>query len=476
MPNYIRITSRGRHNVRVLLQDGTTRVLSVEDFNNNWTQVDVAPTFEYDFRHFVNPPNPEDRVYIRVLRRARFNTTVSLPNGATIKIPNEYFHTWTQGRDTSDIPLCGIYNRTEPEHNNTIEETQEENNCSSLNEEQPVRRRRGRPRRDGSDTPRGYQQPEDQSNRIYVSIVRRGSRNTSVLTPDGERVSVPNEYLDSWLRVGTSAYYTWDERNTYPNGRTIEHLTFGVELEFIADRSKLEDFCEAMRSLVGEDRFTCPLHYGLSSTTKWALCVDSSVQSTINRTRNKSGYELTSPILKFDNTSKRELKEVLRIITSVFDGEVNKTCGTHIHIGNFANRQGSNIYSNANGFRNLYGDLESSVFDKLVSPSRRLNNNRYCLSCYQSTDYTRYMKINTRKLDSLGTLENRQHQGTLELTKIWDWMELNGKFIVSYFNNPSLFDSFDHSMLSFFSLIGLSQEATTFFIDRANILSRNTST
>lgn len=456
MPNYIRVTSRGRNNVRVLLEDGTTRVLSVEDFGDDWTQVSVSPPFDYDEHHYVNPSNPDHRVYIRVLRQSRHNTVVSLPNGAVVKIPNEYFRTWTQGRDTSDVPLCGIYNRTEPVRHITTE-------ClNTVDGEQPVRRRRGRPR---STEPRGFQNPENQSDRLYTGIVRRGSHNISVIVPNGDRIKIPKDLFHTWIMVGSKEYYLWYEHENYPNGRSIEACTFGVEIEFIADSSKLEDFCNVMRSVVGEERFICPLRYGKSSQTQWSLTIDSSVQPT-RALCNKSGYELTSPILKFNDDCKTELRNVLKTIINVFHGEVNRTCGTHIHIGNFYNYHKNDFRAKVQLFRAMYGELEYSVFDKLVSPMRRFNNNRYCQSCFCTRDESRYYKINTRKLDDLGTLENRQHNGTLNINKIWYWMELNGKFITKYFNDPSEFSESNYSMDDFFEMIHLSDNAKTFFFSR----------
>lgn len=464
MPNYIRITSRGRHNVRVLLEDGTTRVLPTADFDANWSQVQVAPPFEYDENNYVNPSNPEHRVYIRVLRRARFNTTVSLPNGAVVKIPNQYFSTWTQGVDTSDTPLCGAYTRETTRRPQRVLET------NTPTGEPVLRRRRGRPRRDGSTEPRGFQNPVNQADRIYVRVVRNGSVHTSVLLQNGTTIKIPNQYLNTWLRLGTTDYNMWYESYTYPNGRSVEDCTFGVEIEFIADRNLISDFCTAMDALVGSDRFQCPLRYGHSSKVKWSLGIDNSVQST-QPNSGKSGFELASPILKFNEETRNELKNVLKLITSVFQGEVNKTCGTHVHVGNFANRLSLSFQSKVQSFRNLYGDLERTVFDTLVSKSRRGSSNRYCQSCYGTSDSSRYFKMNTKKLDVFGTLENRQHQGTLNINKIWYWMELNGRFMTTYFNNPSRFASdTPHSLVSFFNVINLSQEAREFYFTRTREL------
>lgn len=366
--------------------------------------------------------------YVRVLRRGTHNVRVLLENGETqlvrvVDLPN-----WT----------C-VGGNVEP---------------IATAPRQPSARRTG------------FVNPENQADRIYERITRHGSRNTTVALQNGEHVSVPNELMNTWLRRGSSAFIDWDEANTYPNGRELRHLTFGVELEFVANPDKYNDFCTAMRDALGSDRFTDPMSYGRSSTTKWVLGTDSSVRSTSSRSY-KRGYELTSPILKFDDASKEELTKVLNLITTVFEGVVNKTCGTHVHVGNFARIQNTNEFrTKTQKFQRNYGAFEERVFDRLVSPSRKGNNNHYCKSCncYYISD--RYYKINLQNLFGFGTIENRQHQGTLEIKKIWSWMELNGRYITKYFNDPSTFDDTSMYLEEFMETIGLSSDAQEFFLAR----------
>jgi hypothetical protein len=151
----------------------------------------------------------------------------------------------------------------------------------------------------------------------------------------------------------------------------------------------------------------------------------------------------------------------------VFEGVVNKTCGTHVHVGNFARIQNTNEFrTKTQKFQRNYGDFEERVFDRLVSPSRKGNNNHYCKSCNCNYISDRYYKINLQNLFGFGTIENRQHQGTLEIKKIWSWMELNGRYITKYFNDPSTFDDTSMYLEEFMETIGLSSDAQEFFLAR----------
>lgn len=440
MPNYVQIIHRGRgFNVRVELPDGSTQLVSVDDLNQNWTQVPRNEGVEpyRRTRHTANSDHPatdnapEDRRYVRILHRGRGqHCRLLLPDGSTYLANTEDLPNWTcVGGDASSDPVSP----------------------------RPV-------------TTRGYVNPENQEDRIYVSVARRGSRNTSVLLPNGERFQVPNEFMGTWMRQGSSAYNNWIEDTRYANGRTIHDITFGVELEFVADPYKYNAFCEAMRQAVGIDRFDDPMCYNIHSTTKWLLKTDSSVHNTRSN-MNLRGYELTSPILHWDDASKRELKKVLDVITSVFDGTVNKTCGTHIHVGNFARiERNVEFEEKVQNFQKNYGRHELAVFDRLTSPSRRGCENQYCRSCNASRlDLSsRYYKMNIRNIYGFGTLENRQHQGTLDLQKIWSWVELNGRYMVLYFKDPSQFSNnpYEITMEGFFSTIELSRESQSFFLAR----------
>lgn len=362
--NYVRVLRHGANNVRLLLENGTTCLVSVADFESGWTQDESAAAQVTPRNEFINPEHQSDRIYVHTIRRGQYRTSVELPNGDKIKIPNEYFNTW--------------------------------------------------------------------------------------------------------LKLGSEEYYLWYEHEYYPTGRPLSELTFGVELEFVANPARKDDFCSAMVDLVGEDRFIAPLRYDASSTTSWSLQIDNSVRSTSSRF-TLNGYELTSPILHFNEEYKEELSKVLDIITTVFEGKVNRTCGTHIHVGSFT------FVLDTDDFRSLvyrfqrnYGRFEERVFDRLVSPSRKANNNTYCKSNNTTVYDSRYFKMNAKNLfEGFGTLENRQHQGTLDIKKIWSWMELNGLYMTRFFHCPDIFEIMEEcSLESFMEAIGLSESTREFFLER----------
>jgi hypothetical protein len=368
--------------------------------------------------------------YLRILRRGSHNVRVLLENGETQLVPRSELESWTYvGSGTPNLYF----------------------NSTSRGSREP------------------FVNPTNQEDRIYTRITRRGTRNTCVCLQNGETLSIPNEYLSTWLRRGTIEYYAWDDSTNYPNGRGLVHLTFGIELEFIADVTKYESFCDAMRDALGVNRFSSPMTYGNSSKTKWVLGYDRSVRSTSERDRGKSGYELTSPILKFDQDSKDELTKVLHLITTVFNGKVNITCGTHIHIGNFVSEnvvRSVAVFNRVQQFQANYGKFEATVFDRLVAPSRRGDQNHYCKSCNRPLCDDRYHKINAKSLSEFGTIENRQHAGTLEVDKIWAWMELNGRYIVSFFKNPSDFTDTTLTLVEFLDKINISPDTKCFFVNR----------
>ena len=375
--------------------------------------------------------------YVRVMRRGSHNVRVLLENGDTQLVRVDDLPNWT----------C-VGGNVQP--NVTAPRSTRSSNRSFVN-------------------------PENQSDRVYTRISRHGSRNTSVILPNGSIISVPTDVLNStWLREGSVAYMNWLEETQYANGRTIDDITFGVELEFVANPNKYNDFVSAMKEALGNEKFSDPMCYNIHSTTKWLLKTDASVRNTRDGA-NLRGYELTSPILKLNQESKLELTKVLHIITSVFEGTINKTCGTHVHVGNFARIVHTDSFINkVRDFQRNYGYYEESVFDRLTSPSRRGNNNHYCGSCNQDyLRHDRYFKMNTCNIFGFGTLENRQHQGTLELRKIWAWAELNGRYMIEFFKDPSVFaynPSVTNNLETFFDKIHLSEESKIFFFARESEL------
>lgn len=198
-------------------------------------------------------------------------------------------------------------------------------------------------------------------------------------------------------------------------------LTFGVELEvtfgseYRADRNAMEVARTAVSNL------------GFAG---WKVVPDASVSN---------GCEVVSPILQGENGMKQVQKVCDAIKATGLNA--NQSCGFHVHIGarEFSVTQLANV---CRAFK-----ANEAHFDSIVAPSRR--NNRYAQNHYSSTipvragsvaaiarefnggyddrnHYTsyRYRKLNLQSYACHGTLEFRQHQGTVEAERALGWIRL----------------------------------------------------
>ncbi|MZP28701.1 hypothetical protein GTO91_03075 [Heliobacterium undosum] len=200
--------------------------------------------------------------------------------------------------------------------------------------------------------------------------------------------------------------------------------TFGVEIEFFGVR-----YDRVIEALTAEGIDVKHESYNHTTRRHWKLVYDSSVNKT-GTGNSEGGHELVSPILK-GKEGLAELGRVLAILTAI-GAKVDKTCGFHVH-------HGANDL-NLDGFKNLfamYYKFEKWI-DMLVPPSRRGNFNRYCKSIEQTQIdqmaaattmnqlggifQSRYIKLNFQSFWVHGTIEFRQHGGTLEPNKGIQWV------------------------------------------------------
>lgn len=294
-------------------------------------------------------------------------------------------------------------------------------------------RNRNRPVRQQTDN----RQKLDESDDLCFDVIRRNPKlSRIVFKKSGHAYRLNNEYLDSLIEAA--------KNKSNQKIKTSDKL-IGVELEFLGDYNKLNDFTSKMRELVGDDKFEAPMRYLRNKGDKWILGVDGSVNPRKNDkeyTTRHHGFELTSPILKL--SSKKDmstLAKVCSLIKDVFGGYTNRTCGTHIHMSfpvdkNYMTdiRFSLSECDFLCHFVRSYRKSESSLFDRLVTSGRRDNKNRYCKTASVSYMHQRYRKINVTKYvpksDHLH-LEFRQLNGTLDSDTIISWSRLQAFFVDS---------------------------------------------
>lgn len=210
-----------------------------------------------------------------------------------------------------------------------------------------------------------------------------------------------------------------------------EERTFGVEIEFTTKGITRE----AVAKLMNQKGVRAEVDiYNHTTRGHWRLITDSSC-----------GYELVSPILK-GREGLRQLELACEALNEL-GAKVNRKCGLHVHhdINDYSVEDTKNLYA-------TYIKFEK-IIDSFLPNSRRGNNNNYCKSLtsinysgreesalkllqrtktmddIKSLFSTRYLKLNIQSYVKYGTVEFRQHSGTTEYEKIYNWIILTQQMV-----------------------------------------------
>jgi hypothetical protein len=215
------------------------------------------------------------------------------------------------------------------------------------------------------------------------------------------------------------------ERAVLSGGRFAARR-FGVEIEFTGTTRA------AVAAKLMELDPTFPVEvqgYNHRVQNVWKLINDASVTGT----SGDRGCEAVSPILQGE-AGYRQLATMLTAIVET-GGKVDKSCGLHIHhdANDLTPAQVAQLVS-------LYV-TNQHLMDQMVAKSRRAGAAYYCQpvtagehsrvqevlkSGQRVTDglITRFKTINVMSYPKYGTIEIRQHQGTLNTAKITAWHKL----------------------------------------------------
>lgn len=186
---------------------------------------------------------------------------------------------------------------------------------------------------------------------------------------------------------------------------------------------------------------------------------------------NSSGVELVGPPLRGEDgfTQLRTVCEALATVGATVD----RRCGLHVHhevqdIG----RDGLVHFVRS-------WSANQSLLDWLVSPSRRsAAQPYYCrswsdtelrgLSATRLTPANRYKTVNTQSFSKYGTVEIRQHQGTLSYRKIEAWIKLAQGILDTVAGRGRAFGT-SGSLALLFSALGnrLDEDTAAYLLGRA---------
>jgi hypothetical protein len=200
--------------------------------------------------------------------------------------------------------------------------------------------------------------------------------------------------------------------------------TFGVELELILPLGLSHS---GLAERIRDAEVNCHSeHYNHSGRPHWKIVTDGSLGDYIR------GAEIVSPVLN----GQAGFDEVQRVCAAALAAgcKVNKKCGLHVHLG--ARGLSGQFFRN---LIRLYRSHEGAI-DSCLAPSRRASLNPYCRSLTALSAQTiaavtgepsaahgvaanRYQKINFQSYWRHGTVEFRQHQGTVEGQKVINWIK-----------------------------------------------------
>jgi Putative amidoligase enzyme len=202
--------------------------------------------------------------------------------------------------------------------------------------------------------------------------------------------------------------------------------TFGIEIECYMPAGTT---CAAAARLVSAST-GLPMSfvgYDHHRSENWKVVTDGSLHGG-------NGMEFVSPPLEGE-AGLEQVAKVCRAIVAA-GGTVNHHCGLHVHVG-MRRQTAAEIKS----ILEVYNRYEP-VLDMVMPPSRRGSSNVFCKSLnddirsvralndvseivrhfqrrYGSS--ARYFKVNVQSLTRHGTIEFRQHSGTIDETKVVNW-------------------------------------------------------
>jgi len=204
-------------------------------------------------------------------------------------------------------------------------------------------------------------------------------------------------------------------------------MKFGTEIEFYSPKTMNETAAFLRKKIRG-----IPLDEYSSSS--WRFVTDGSLHPI----DGFHGMELVSPILDTDKTAcMRMLRKVCAALQEL-GGMVNSNCGLHVHVdaNNLSVEQIKTVFHRYTKFE--------SVIDLMVPANRRGGNSYFSKTGVNLVDSVercqttealmylqadRYYKVNLCALRRHGTIEFRQHSGSINGDTIINWISFITSFV-----------------------------------------------
>ena len=193
---------------------------------------------------------------------------------------------------------------------------------------------------------------------------------------------------------------------------------FGIEIEAVGIASnRLADALSAQGIPTRVEGYNHELR------THWKIVPDASI-------RGRLPFELVSPKL-YGEDGLDEVKRVMKTLREL-DGRINASCGMHVHhsaqgLSGKQSRMVSHFYSALFPcFDGIFAlSRRHSSWARLADPQAATH-----ISDFDMRHGNRFMAVNLLALFKHGTIEFRQHQGTLNGTKATSWIVFTQQFML----------------------------------------------
>ena len=212
-------------------------------------------------------------------------------------------------------------------------------------------------------------------------------------------------------------------------------MKFGIEIEFYSPKNITDTIAALRRKVRG-------LSIGSYGSSGWKIVSDGSL-ATID---SFHGMELVSPVLDTDKAANLRMVRKVCAALQAMGSTVNNCCGLHVHVDGTdlsveqiktifhrytkfegmidlmvpANRRGTNVYYTKGG-TNIINDVENC--QTMPALMRVLPD--------------RYYKVNLCALARHGTIEFRQHSGSINADTILNWVEFLTSFVEASKTTPA---------------------------------------
>lgn len=229
----------------------------------------------------------------------------------------------------------------------------------------------------------------------------------------------------------------------YQRPTLSETRTFGVEIEAFHPSSLSYDTIAQKLSDAGvpsRTRYGWTPHQHRNYSGGFAeVCGDGSLR---NAPRGYYGFEVATPPIK-GLAGIVMIEKICKVLNDL-GCKLNKSAGLHVH------HDASDMDTEAwKTMMKLYAKNEATI-DTYVAPTRRGNTNQWCRSLLQGSNLSsffarvdscrtiqdvqylhagRYYKVNTKSYSAHGTVEIRQHHGTMNAVKIINWVALTQQMV-----------------------------------------------